>query len=243
VAHHPGGQVTNSWGGGEFSGQFSYDALFAGFHYSTSKQITAFASTGDDSCGVSYPSSNPWVVAAGGTSILRDSSTGAFSSEACWGGSGGGTSSVETYATSWNGGAQMGPWANYQYQIFGMANRSVPDISFDADPSSGAWVYSNYGAGGWLVVGGTSLSSPALAGIVNRAKNELGNVYLYPINNNDGYFTTQENNYLYSQLPTHTTYTKNFYDVKTGSNGCGTGAVVSWDYCTGIGSPRGTLGR
>ena len=242
VAHHPGGQVTNSWGGSELSDQSTYDPLFAGYHYSFTKQITAFASTGDDGCGVSFPSTDPWVVAVGGTSVLRDSATGGFSSEACWGGSGGGTSAVETYATTFSGG-HMGPWANYQYPIFGQASRAVPDISFDADPSSGVWVYSGYGAGGWLVVGGTSLSSPAMAGIVNRAKNQLGGVYLYPIANNNGYFTTEENNLIYAQMPTHTTYGKNFYDVKTGSNGCSAGAVVAWDYCTGVGSPRGSLGR
>ena len=242
VAHQPGGQVSNSWGGSETSGQFTYDPLFAGYNYSYTKPITAFASTGDNGCGVSFPSTDPWVVAAGGTSVLRDSATGAFSSEACWGGSGGGTSAIETYATTFNGG-HMGPWANYQYPIFGQANRAVPDISFDADPSSGAWVYSQYGLGGWSVVGGTSLSSPALAGIVNRAKNRLGSVYLYPIKGGNGFFTNEEDNFIYAQMPTHTAYTHNFYDVTTGSNGCTMGAVPAWDYCTGVGSPRGTLGR
>jgi hypothetical protein len=38
-----------------------------------------------------------------------------------------------------------------------------------------------------------------------------------------------------------TAYKKNFYDVKAGSNGCAVG--VQWDYCTGVGSPRGLLGK
>ena len=243
AAHYSGGHVSNSWGGSEFSGQFSYDPMFAGYTYSYTKQITGFASTGDNGCGVSYPSTNPWVVAVGGTSVVRDSATSAFSAEACWGGAGGGTSSVETYATTWNNGAQMGPWANYQYPIFGKAARAVPDISFDADPSSGVWVLSQYGAGGWVVVGGTSLSSPAVAGIINRTRNMLGGVFLYPIANNNGYFTTEENNFIYSQMAAHNTYVRNFYDVTTGSNGCTMGAVAYWDYCTGVGSPRGMLGK
>jgi len=46
---------------------------------------------------------------------------------------------------------------------------------------------------------------------------------------------------LYSQLAAANAYKTNFYDVKTGSNGVS--AVASWDYCTGVGSPRGSLGK
>ncbi len=50
-----------------------------------------------------------------------------------------------------------------------------------------------------------------------------------------------ENNLLYAQLFTYTEYKSNFYDVKTGSNGAAAG--VGWDYCTGVGSPRGKKGK
>jgi subtilase family serine protease len=241
-----GGQVSNSWQGGEFAGQIADDSLFADFTYnwvnSYKPNILAFASSGDYGFGVGYPSTNPWLISAGGTSILRNSSTLKFASEACWGGSGGGTSGVETYATTFTGG-NTGPWADFQYPIFGKGARVTPDMSFDADPASGAWVYSAYGIGGghWGVVGGTSLSSPALAGIVNRANNRLGSVFLTPITSGGDWFSTWENNLLYSQLATNTAYKANFYDVKTGSNG--TAAKVSYDYCTGVGSPRGLLGK
>jgi hypothetical protein len=46
---------------------------------------------------------------------------------------------------------------------------------------------------------------------------------------------------LYSQLLTYKEYKTNFYDVTTGSNG--QPATVGWDYCTGVGSPRGKLGK
>ena len=52
--------------------------------------------------------------------------------------------------------------------------RSTPDISFNADPNSGVWVYDTDEGGSWYVVGGTSVSSPALAGIVNASNNRLG---------------------------------------------------------------------
>lgn len=245
VTNYPtGGQVSNSWQGGEFAGQIADDALFADFTYNWATgyktPILAFASSGDGGFGVGYPSTNPWVISAGGTSILRNSSTLKFSSEACWGGSGGGTSTVETYATSFTGG-NTGPWADFQYPIFGKGNRVTPDISFDADPSSGAWIYSAYGLGGWGVVGGTSLSSPALASIMNRTGNKLGSVFLTPATSGSDWFSTWENNLLYSQLATGKMYKANFYDVKTGSNGVS--AVASWDYCTGVGSPRGLQGK
>src|SRR5579864_5084076 len=222
VAHYPaGGQVSNSWQGGEFSGQIADDSFFADFNYNWADgyktPILAFASSGDGGLGVGYPSTNPWLISAGGTSILRNSSTLKFSSESCWGGSGGGTSTVETYATSFTGG-NTGPWANFQYQLFGQANRATPDMSFNADPASGAWIYSGYGLGGWGVVGGTSLSSPALAGIVNRMGNKLGSIYLTPVTSSVDWFSTLENNLLYAQLAT-AKMKSSFYDVKTGSNG------------------------
>src|SRR5215475_6020573 len=134
VAHYPaGGQVSNSWQGGEFAGQIADDSLFADFTYNWATgyktPILAFASSGDFGFGVGYPSTNPWVISAGGTSILRSSATLKVASESCWGGSGGGTSTVETYTTAWSGG-NMGPWADFQYPIFGQASRNTPDMSF-----------------------------------------------------------------------------------------------------------------
>ena len=90
------------------------------------------------------------------------------------------------------------------------------------------------------MVGGTSLSSPSLAGIVNRAGNKLSSWFGYYVAGY-GYFTNGENNLLYALLPTAKAYYTNFYDITTGSNG-GT-VTYNWDYCTGVGSPRGLLGK
>jgi subtilase family serine protease len=196
------------------------------------KTISYFVSAGDSGLGAQYPSSSPWVVSAGGTTINRDPTTQYFVSESCWAGSGGGISTYETYSSSF--GTGTGPWTNFQYPLFGQSNRRTPDISFDADPASGAWVRFN---SGWYVVGGTSLSAPALAGIVNNANNRLG-VAPSP----GGYYTNAENNLLYAELlAINKEYKSNFYDVKTGSNGASAG--TGWDYCTGVGSPRGKNGK
>ena len=244
VTNYPaGGQVTNSWQGGEFSGQTADDSFFADFNYNwTTGYVTpilAFASSGDGGFGVGYPSTNPWLISAGGTGVLRDSVSKAFVAENCWGGSGGGPSAQETYATTFTGG-NTGPWADYQYPIFGQSNRVTPDLSFNADPASGVYVYSGYN-GGWFIVGGTSVSSPSLASIINRSNNRLGSVFLTPITGGSDWFNNEENNLLYSQIATHTAYSTNFYDVTTGSNG--SGATVNYDECTGVGSPRGLLGK
>jgi subtilase family serine protease len=114
--------------------------------------------------------------------------------------------------------------------------RSTPDISFNADPASGVWVYDTDEGGGWYIVGGTSVSSPALAGIVNASNNRLGQTPP-----GGGYYATHENDLLYSQLYAKTAYTGNFYDVTTGSNGHAAG--IGYDQCTGIGSPRGHSGK
>ena len=62
VAQAGGGEVSMSWGSGEFSSESSYDTHFQ------KPGVVYFASTGDDP-GTQYPSVSPYVVAVGGTSI------------------------------------------------------------------------------------------------------------------------------------------------------------------------------
>jgi len=240
VSLYGGGDVSNSWGSGEFGSEVTFDNYFYRDFW---QHITRFASAGDSGLGAAYPSSSPWVVSAGGTRVNR-AVNGNFQNESCWSGSGGGTSSVEIWQNPpnniFNG---MGAWSDFQYELFGgypfsSAGRATPDMSFDADPASGVWVRDT-DDGTWFVVGGTSVSSPSLAGIVNASNNRLGEAPP-----NGGYYHTAENNLIYAQLNTFSPlsdYKKNFYDVKTGSNGAAAGP--GWDYCTGVGSPRGHAGK
>ena len=110
----------------------------------------------------------------------------------------------------------MGPWTNFQYPLFGglpyeQPYRKTPDISADASTSSPVWIFYN---GQWLLVGGTSVATPVVAGIVNNSNNRLG-VAPSP----GGYYTSAENNLLYAELLSYKDYATNFYDVTTGSNG------------------------
>jgi kumamolisin len=233
--NYAGGDVSNSWGSSEFAGEVgTTDDVFYRYHYD---QVSYFASAGDNGWGAQYPSSSPWVVSAGGTSVNRDSN-GNFLNESCWSGSGGGVSQYEMWQSPPDISNGMGPWTNFQYGLFGgypfaSAPRQTPDIAFDADPNTGVNVYDSYGYGGWIIVGGTSVASPSLAGIVNAANNRSGQTQ-----KGGGYYYNEENNLIYAAYTSHIGY-KYYYDVTTGSNGSGHNAGPGYDQCTGVGTPRG----
>jgi kumamolisin len=211
-----GGEVSMSWGGIEDPGETSADALFV------ESGVVFFASTGDTQ-GTSYPSTSPNVIAAGGTTISRNPITGAFQAELAWNSAGGGPSSVE-------------PRPSYQNGIESVVGnvRGTPDLSFDADPNTGVWVMNSTrlngqgGPGSWWIVGGTSVSSPALAGIVNATglKNTSSEAELTEIYNNKAVVAD------FADTIKGSCY---FYD--------GYLAVKGWDFCTGVGSIRGKLGK
>ena len=214
VASAGGGEVSNSWGGDEFSGETSFDSNF------TTAGVVYFASSGDQP-GVQYPAASPNVVAAGGTTTARNPSTANFLSERPWDLAGSGVSAFE-------------PRPVYQDVIQAIVGtrRGVPDLSFDSNPVTGAWVFDStpvQGAtSGWFIVGGTSLASPALAGIVNAAGNRLGS-------------SEAELNLLYNNLAIST----DFNDISSGFCGptAGFSARSGWDLCTGIGSVKGKIGK
>jgi kumamolisin len=229
-----GGEISNSWGGGEYATEVNDDAVF--YHYYWS-HLSYFASAGDSGWGAAYPSSSPWVVSAGGTTINRNASQD-FVSESCWSGSGGGVSKYELWKSPPVFGDGMGPWTPYQYSFAGTGARQTPDMSFDANPNSGVFVYDTDEGGTWYVVGGTSVASPALAAISNASNQRAGQALP-----GGGKYTNREDNLIYAEYDLHLTYPNYFYDVTTGSNGSGHNAGANYDQCTGIGSPRGHFGK
>ena len=208
VASDGGGEVSNSWSGGETPNESSNDSK-----YFNTTGVVYFASSGD-SGGVGYPSTSPNVVSAGGTRINRSGAN--FTSETVWndssGETGGGPSKYEAIPS-------------YQVGIVSGTKRGTPDYSFNASPYSGVAVYDADGNYKWLQVGGTSVSSPALAGIVNAA----GHFYTS---------TATEQGVLYSGLGN----TGVFRDITSGS--CkGYSAGTGWDFCTGLGSNQTLVGK
>jgi kumamolisin len=208
-------EVSMSWGGSEFSSEASNDGHF------THSGIVYFAASGDTGGAVIYPGASPNVVAAGGTRINRDAS-GTFTSETGWSGSGGGPSKYEARPS----------YQDIIQTIVGGA-RGVPDYSFDADPATGVSVYDSTqckGISGWLVFGGTSVSSPSLAGIVNSAGSNTSSAaelsLLYQAVTNNG-----------SMINSST-----FRDILSGTAGSFS-AQTGWDFVTGIGSTLTLSGK
>ncbi len=204
------GEVSMSWGGSEFSSEASND-----FHFARNG-VVYFAASGDTGGVTIYPGVSPNVVSAGGTTINRDAA-GNFVSETGWSGSGGGPSAFE-------------PRPPYQDIIVSLVGtkRGAPDFSFDADPASGVSVFDStpcQGASGWLVFGGTSVSSPSLAGIVNLS----------------GHFFANSSNEL-STIYSNMGNPADFRDIVSGTAG-GFSAGPGWDFVTGVGSNQGLAGK
>ena len=207
IASHGGkGEVSMSWGGSETNSETAAD------HYFTQAGVVYFASAGD-SPGVIYPSSSINVVSAGGTQINRNGS-GSYTNQTAWIDGGGGYSPYE-------------PRPSFQNSISSIVGtrRGTPDLSFDSSGSSPVAVYNSNCYHGWLQVYGTSLASPALAGIVNSAGTFRAS-------------SNAENTVIYSNYANHA----DFSDITSGS--CGThSAATGWDFCTGVGVDEGLIGK
>ena len=204
------GEVSMSWSGSEFSTEASNDGHFQ------NAGVVYFVSSGDTGGVNGYPSVSPFVVSAGGTTINRNGS-GQFTSETAWSGSGGGPSAFE-------------PKPSYQSGVGGTdaTHRSAPDFSFDANPNTGVSVFDSttcQGFSGWLVFGGTSVSSPSLAGIVNKA----------------GGFAASSTTEL-TTIYANRTNTADFRDIVSGTAGSFS-AGPGYDFVTGVGSDQGLAGK
>ena len=210
--------VSSSWGCPEYGSERYEDN-----HFSVNG-VTFTVSSGDGGNGVQYPSASPNVVAVGGTSLATDSS-GTYTSETAWSGSGGGQSGFE-YEPMFQ--------ASYPLPNDSRGKRGVPDISFDGDPSTGFAIYNSVAYKswvGWYEVGGTSAGAPqwaALFAIANSSRVAARKRLL-----------TSMPAMLYTLAKGN--YGAYFHDVTNGSNGkCGTlcGATAKYDYVTGLGTPK-----
>jgi subtilase family serine protease len=192
--------VSNSYGFPEASTQGQLDTEF--YHHIG---VAIFASAGDSGYGVSYPSSGQWVIGVGGTTLTTSTSARGWA-ESAWSDGGGGCSHVTPEP----------PWQHHP----GCAHKMVSDLSAVADPNTGVALFDQFGAGGWTVVGGTSVSSPLVASI----------------------FTGTGHATAYGHTVWH--HQDDFTDITTGSNGtCVTqyfcNAEVGYDSPTGWGTPIG----
>jgi subtilase family serine protease len=104
-------------------------------------------------------------------------------------------------------------------------------MSFDADPNTGVYIYDTtpvWGETGWWILGGTSVSSPSLAGIVNNA----GGINGFAAN------TAAEEARIYGNLGNASVF-KDITSGRAGTLSC----RVGYDFLTGVGTPRGLVGK
>jgi hypothetical protein len=184
---------------------------------------------------VSYPSSDAWVTAVGGTSLYGPGNEVAWNS--CLGQGTGCASASGGTAAGGGGLSRYEPRPSYQPADLYWATaepcgtttcREVPDIS--ANAGVGMVVYAN---GAWDVGAGTSFAAPFMAGLVpdrNDGCTTLAGVYtpeLYAAAAQGMYGTGL------------TDITSGNTDM-TNTNGGAYDASTGWDPATGLGSPIAT---
>ncbi|PWJ26519.1 subtilase family protein [Branchiibius hedensis] len=203
--------VSNSYGGPEYTAVPGIAA-----RYYRHPGVPIVASSGDDGFQpAGFPASSTTVISVGGTSLTRNLRTARGWSESAWDGSGSGCS-------AW--------FAKPAYQSRRLTHcpmRTSTDLSAVADPYSNFAVYDTFGTPtDWLLVGGTSLSAPLVAGMIARA------------GHSKSYGTTA------GRIYRHRSW---FHDIRSGSNGyCGGDylctAKKGYDAPTGVGTPRTLAG-
>jgi hypothetical protein len=207
-------EVSNSYGGTESNGVAAYAADY------THPGVAIVASSGDSGYGIpNVPAAFSSVVAVGGTSLTKATNARGWTESAWIGASSGCSAWIDKPA--WQTDANC-------------PGRMVADVAADADPQTGPAIYVTDTPdleglpSGWNIVGGTSASSPFIAGVIGLA----GNPQKFP---NASVFYTDHSG---------------LFDVVGGNNGifqdCGgdyqCNAVAGYDGPTGWGTPNGLSG-
>ncbi len=210
--------ISISWGGPESTWTTqAANALDAACQSAAALGITVLAAAGDNGStdGVTdgkqhadFPASSPHVLACGGTK-LNGSGT-SITSEVVW------NETANNEGATGGGISVLFPQPTWQSGIAATkSGRGVPDVSGNADPSTGYQVRVD---GESTVIGGTSAVAPLWAGIlaVSNAQSKTTAGFLQPK--------------LYAA--------KNVCrDITEGDNGAFQ-AGPGWDACTGLGSPN-----
>ena len=226
TANSPG-VISISWGGPESSWTAqAMTAMDSACQAAAALGVTICVACGDNgsSDGVSgtanhvdFPASSPHVLACGGTKLSGSGST--IQSETVWneqasgeGATGGGVSDVFALP-SWQANSGV------PKPTVSGGGRGVPDVSGDADPSTGYVIRVD---GETTVIGGTSAVAPLWAGLVALANAANGS--------KAGFV----NPTLYASGAASA-----FRDITQGNNGSFS-ANSGWDACSGLGSPVGS---
>lgn len=176
------------------------------------------ASSGDVGGVPSFPSTSPFCISVGASSLFVSDGGGTVS-ETAWINSGGGASDIFDALT-------------YQKMLAPVlqetnGKRATPDVAMSGDTSRGAAIYIAQ-LGGWTTAGGTSLSNACFAGVCACIKQA------HPqIKTSEDMLT-----FLYSKAggDTYSQPQYNFHDITIGKSGRYY-AKSGWDFTSGLGSP------
>ena len=237
--HHLGQVISQSWAATENSlftkaGKRVFRSFEATYARAARMGVTVLSSTGDTGTAntgvngkifpfptVNFPASSPLVTAVGGTSLTADTH-GNYQSETAWNSDGGAT-----------GGGISQFFREPFYQRFLPASaqkllgnhRGLPDVSWNADPSTPILIYLSFLKPGFYAIGGTSEGAPSWAGLVA----DVDQLAHHPVG--------LLNPFLYALGKAGV----GFHDVTAGNNGLdgipGYKAGPGWDAATGWGSP------
>ncbi|GCE06670.1 S53 family peptidase [Dictyobacter aurantiacus] len=203
------------------------------------EHMTVFVATGDCAAfssgiygqlGVSFPASDPWVVATGGTMLQTDMS-GQRASETAWSDS---TADHSTCNNSWGSGGGVSTafkapiWQQQsRASIAGLQNRystgyrQLPDLAAAATKNV---CYMQYQ---WGICDGTSAATPLVASgmaVLNGAfKHNMKHFFFGP----SGWYAAQARESRYHP----------FYNITQGNN-IYYQATPGWNYPTGLGTPN-----
>jgi subtilase family serine protease len=202
--------VSNSYSDAESNFTTGEDA-----HYNHPGVMIA-AATGDSGTqsgsNAQFPATFPSVVAVGGTSLSKDSSSRGWS-ESVWSSGGSGCSSL------------FAKPAYQQNVTTGCANRASADVSADANPNTGLAVYDTYSQSGWLEYGGTSLATPLISAMWAQAG--------APTSGDNGVSYVYANEAKFHDVTSGS-------NGSCGTVICNAG--TGWDGPTGVGTPNGVAG-
>lgn len=210
--------------------------------YAADQNVTVVVASGDDGAlgngsntpvkGIILPTSDPLVLAAGGTSLTANPVTGAYISETAWN-----TPPGLNGEPSASGGGFSHLFARPAYQdgVPGIgAMRGMPDVAADGSSDTGMALELGAPGGGYefFGAGGTSAAAPFWAGLIALADQEAG----HPL----GFV----NPAIY-RIARGPLYRKAFHDITIGDNTVvlngvtvtGYQAGPGWDPVTGWGTP------
>ena len=167
-----------------------------------------------------WPADDVFITSVGGTDLVTSGAGGAWSSETAWVDGGGGISPNKFAIPSWQTTAAAGCSACSK------TLRNGPDVSANANFTF--YVCADQTTCTANEYGGTSFAAPMWAG------------YLALINQQsvaNGHKTLGFINPLIYPIAAGSSYTTDFHDITSGSNGAS--ATTGFDLATGLGSPNG----